>query len=38
MGFFLNDESIERILCGVTNGIHDNEYHPIASTSAEIST
>lgn len=38
MGFFPTDDSAERIFYGVTNGIHQNGRHPLASNSAEILT
>ena len=38
MGFFPHEESCQRIFYGVTNGIHQNGQHPVASISAEILT
>lgn len=38
MGFFPHEESAERIFYGVTNGIHQNGHHPLASISAEMLT
>jgi putative transposase len=38
MGFFPHEESCQRIFYGVTNGIDQNEQHPVASISAEILT
>jgi putative transposase len=38
MGFFPHEESAQRIFYGVTNGIHKNGHHPLASISAEILT
>jgi len=38
MGFFPNEDSAQRIFYGVTNGIHQNGRHPLASISAEMLT
>lgn len=38
MGFFPHQESARRIFYGVTNGIHQNGHHPLASISAEMLT
>ena len=38
MGFFPHEESAERIFYGVTNGIHQNGHHPLATISAEMLT
>jgi len=38
MGLFPHEESAQRIFYGVTNGIHKNGHHPLASISAEILT
>ena len=38
MGFFPSEKSAQRIFYGVTNGIHQNEQHPVASISAETLT
>ena len=38
MGFFPNEKSAQRIFYGVTNGIHKNGQHPLASISAEMLT
>ena len=38
MEFFPHEESARRIFYGVTNGIHQNGHHPLASISAEMLT
>jgi transposase-like protein len=38
MGFFPHEQSAQRIFYGVTNGIHRNGHHPLATKSAEILT
>ena len=38
MGFFPHEASAQRIFYGVTNGIHQNGHHPLASISAEMLT